>query len=242
MRGGCRRGGWKEEAIDIGIEGPWGLCAKAENPSCETPSRLTTHIAAPSPSRSWRKTADVVKARSRVTGQPQIANRPLPPVRGPVAAKRCEADDAMVGTPPADAKLRRCAKGGRLRPDPDVPLTEYPLELRSSSHMRSEPITAVAHDVLWLDNCAEKCGARQTDQAPVRQRQGRSLSRPNRYRPVHPDHNGAHYRVYVEVVTVVVAPRPAVSRQLQEANVRSVICAAPSGKISIADEILLPGA
>ena len=46
-----------------------------------------------------------------------------PPVRWRVAAKRCEANDALVGSPPADAKLRR-AKGGRLRPDPGVPLTE----------------------------------------------------------------------------------------------------------------------
>jgi hypothetical protein len=26
----------------------WGLCAETENPSCETPLRLTTHIAAQS--------------------------------------------------------------------------------------------------------------------------------------------------------------------------------------------------
>jgi len=50
---------------------------------------------------------------------------------------------------------------------------------------------------------------------PLELRQGRSLSRPNRYRPVHPDHNGAHYRVYVEVVTVVGHQAAAVSRQLQ---------------------------
>src|SRR6266545_4880049 len=40
--------GAKWKAIDIGVEGRWGLCAETEHPSCETPSRLTTHIAAQS--------------------------------------------------------------------------------------------------------------------------------------------------------------------------------------------------
>jgi len=35
------------EAIDIGVEGV-GVCAEAEKPSCETPLRLTPHIAAQS--------------------------------------------------------------------------------------------------------------------------------------------------------------------------------------------------
>ena len=28
MRGSCHIGGWKREAIDIGVEGCWGLCAE----------------------------------------------------------------------------------------------------------------------------------------------------------------------------------------------------------------------
>jgi hypothetical protein len=35
------------EAIEIGVEGV-GVCAEAEKPSCETPLRLTPHIAAQS--------------------------------------------------------------------------------------------------------------------------------------------------------------------------------------------------
>ena len=80
-----------------------------------------------------------LKDDPRVTGQPQIANRPPPSVRGPVAAKRREADDAVVGTPPTGLKLRlregrtaiaklRCSVDGTT------------LELRSSSPIRSERI------------------------------------------------------------------------------------------------------
>ena len=39
-------------AIDAGVE-VVGVCAETENPSCETPLRLTTHIAA----QSFRKLA-----------------------------------------------------------------------------------------------------------------------------------------------------------------------------------------
>ena len=77
---------------------------------------------------NWRKAADVVKGRPGATSHPQIANRPPPPVRGRVAAKRCEADDALVGTPPADAKLRRLREGRTARSKCSVDGT--PRELR----------------------------------------------------------------------------------------------------------------
>ena len=97
----------------------------------------------------------------------QLVNQTVAQLRGSEIERARDIWRKKFDAPPADAKLRRRAKGGRLRPDPGVPLTEYPLDLRSSSHMRSERIPAVAHDVRRLDNCAEKCGARQTDQAPV---------------------------------------------------------------------------
>src|SRR5713101_6146741 len=56
-------------------------------PLCETALTLTTQIAAQS-FKKLEKDCGVIKRRSRVTGEPQNANRPAPPVRAPVAAVR----------------------------------------------------------------------------------------------------------------------------------------------------------
>src|SRR5258708_25991035 len=47
-------------------------------------------------SRNWRKTADVVKGRPRATGQPQIANRPPPPVRSEEHTSELQSPDHLV--------------------------------------------------------------------------------------------------------------------------------------------------
>ena len=44
----------------------------------------------------------------------------------------------------------------------------------------------------------EKCRARQTDQAPARERHSQRLSRRNRCRLIYLGRNGARYRVYVK--------------------------------------------
>src|ERR1700686_4555884 len=70
----------RREAIDLGVGVNWGFRAGTEIPLCETALTLTTHTAANCP-RNWRKTAGVIRNRSRVTGEPQNANRPAPPIR-----------------------------------------------------------------------------------------------------------------------------------------------------------------
>jgi len=66
---------WK--AIDIGVEGA-GACARKRRIRHAKPHWDWLLTLPRNHSRNWRKTADVVKRRPRATGQPQIANRPLP--------------------------------------------------------------------------------------------------------------------------------------------------------------------
>src|SRR6202043_1043945 len=97
--------------------------------------------------RDWRRTADVVKRRPGVTSQPQIANRPPPPVGGPVTIKHCEADDALVGSPPTDVELGSCegchlmSAEGQSRRFDDIPVTSALLLMAdsegSAGHLRA---------------------------------------------------------------------------------------------------------
>ena len=59
-------------------------------------------------------------------------------------------------------------------------------------------IARLPRDLIGLGNSLEKCSARQTDQAPARERHGRCSSRRNRCRLIHLSRTGAYYRVYVK--------------------------------------------
>jgi hypothetical protein len=70
----------RREAIDLGVGVNWGFRAGTEIPLCETALTLTTHTQPRNCPRNWRKTAGVIRNRSRVTGEPQNANRPARPL------------------------------------------------------------------------------------------------------------------------------------------------------------------
>jgi len=59
-------------------------------------------------------------------------------------------------------------------------------------------IPHLPRDLFGLDNRVESGNARQTNQAPTRDHHGRCLSRRNRYRLIHPSHDGVSHRLYVK--------------------------------------------